>query len=72
MQSISNPLLPEVRPVSRGVYFSFASLTSVSYGDAYPMHRVARSMAMAEALIGQLYSSILLATLVGMGVAGAV
>jgi hypothetical protein len=33
---------------------------------------VARSLATAEALIGQLYAAILIATLVGMGVAGAV
>ncbi|MCU1296065.1 MAG: Ion transport 2 domain protein [Acidobacteriaceae bacterium] len=50
----------------RLIYFSFATLTSVSYGDAYPVHRVARSLAMAEALIGQLYPTILIATLVGM------
>jgi hypothetical protein len=51
---------------SRLIYFSFATLTSVSYGDAYPIHRIARSLATAEALIGQLYPSILIATLVGM------
>jgi len=51
---------------SRLIYFSFATLTSVSYGDAYPIHRIARSLAMMEALIGQLYPSILIATLVGM------
>ena len=51
---------------SRLIYFSFATLTSVSYGDAYPVHRVARSLATAEALIGQLYPAILIATLVGM------
>ena len=51
---------------SRLCYFSFATLTSVSYGDAYPVHRVARSLATAEALIGQLYPAILIATLVGM------
>jgi Ion channel len=39
---------------SRLIYFSFATLTSVAYGDAYPIHRIARSLAMAEALIGQL------------------
>ena len=48
------------------IYFSFATLTSVGYGDAYPVHRVARSLATAEALIGQLYPAILIATLVGM------
>jgi hypothetical protein len=51
---------------SRLIYFSFATLTSVTYGDAYPVHRIARSLAMAEALIGQLYPAILIATLVGM------
>ena len=51
---------------SRLLYFSFATLTTLSYGDAYPVHRVARSLAIAEALIGQLYPAILIATLVGM------
>jgi hypothetical protein len=37
-----------------------------TYGDAYPVHRIARSLATAEALIGQLYPAILIATLVGM------
>ncbi len=51
---------------SRLIYFSFETLTTVSFGDAYPIHRVARSLATAEALIGQLYPAILIATLVGM------
>ncbi len=51
---------------SRLIYFSFSTLTSVSYGDAHPVHRIARSLATAEALIGQLYPAILIATLVGM------
>jgi hypothetical protein len=51
---------------ARLIYFSFETLTTVSYGDAYPVHRVARSLAIAEALIGQLYPAILIATLVGM------
>jgi len=50
----------------RLIYFSFEILTTVSFGDAYPVHRVARSLATAEALIGQLYPAILIATLVGM------
>jgi hypothetical protein len=51
---------------ARMIYFSFATLTTLSYGDAYPVHRVARSLAIAEGLIGQLYPAILIATLVGM------
>src|ERR1700722_19143919 len=50
----------------RLIYFSFEILTTVSFGDAYPVHRIARCVATAEALIGQLYPAILIATLVGM------
>ncbi len=48
------------------MYFSFSTLTSVGYGDAYPVHRIARSLATAESLVGQLYPAILIATLVGL------
>jgi len=51
---------------ARLIYFSFETLTTVAFGDAYPVHRVARSLTTAEALIGQLYPAILIATLVGM------
>ena len=36
------------------LYFSFATLTHVGYGDVYSVHRVARSLTTGEALIGQL------------------
>ncbi len=54
------------RASHRGCCIQFTTLTTLSYGDAYPVHRIARSMAIAEGLIGQLYPAILIATLVGM------
>lgn len=57
--------LPTGEP-SRLIAFSFSVLTSVTFGDAYPVHRIARSLVTAEALIGQLYPAVLIATLVGM------
>jgi ion channel len=48
------------------IYFSFVKLTTVGYGDVYPVHPAARSLAVAEALVGQLYLAILIASLVGM------
>lgn len=47
-------------------YFSFVTLTTVGYGDITPVHPAARSLAMLEALTGQLYPAILLARLVSL------
>ena len=62
------PLVPGVPTgePSRLIYFSFETPTTLAYGDAYPVHRIARSLAISEALIGELYPPILIATLVGM------
>jgi hypothetical protein len=52
------------------VYFSFVTLTTVGYGDVVPVHRVARALAIGEALSGQLYIAVLLARLVSLEVSG--
>jgi hypothetical protein len=48
------------------VYYSFITLTTIGYGDIVPAHPVARSLAMAEGLVGQLYPAILIGRLVSM------
>lgn len=48
------------------LYFSFITLTSVGYGDIVPVHPVAQTLSMLEALIGQLFPAILLARLVSL------
>lgn len=53
-------------PMQRFMYFSFVTLTTVGYGDITPVAPIACSLAMLEALIGQLFPSILLARLVSM------
>lgn len=50
--------------VARWFYFSFVTLTTVGYGDITPVARAAQVLAIAEALIGQLYPAIILARLV--------
>jgi hypothetical protein len=52
--------------VAQWVYFSFVTLTTVGYGDITPIARAARSMAILEALIGQLYPAIIIARLVSL------
>jgi hypothetical protein len=51
------------------VYFSFVTLTTLGYGDITPVAHSARSLAILEALIGQLYPAIVLARLVSLHVA---
>ncbi|MGO1079330.1 ion channel [Inquilinus sp. CA228] len=55
-----------VRLLSRMIYFSFTTLTSVGYGDITPVFPLARSLANLEGLCGQLFPAILLARLVSM------
>jgi Ion channel len=50
------------------LYFSFVTLTTVGYGDVLPVHPIARSLAVLEAVIGPLYLAILLARLVSLAV----
>jgi hypothetical protein len=50
----------------RMIYYSFITLTTIGYGDITPVHPFARSLAMAEGLVGQLYPAILIARLVSM------
>ena len=47
-------------------YFSLVTMTTVGYGDMSPVTTEARTFAAMEAIIGQLYLTILVARLVGM------
>jgi hypothetical protein len=61
-----SPLQDYTIPVSRYIYFSFTTLTTLGYGDVISVHPPARSLAVAESLIGQLYPAILIAGVLGM------
>jgi hypothetical protein len=51
---------------SKLIYFSFATLTTVGFGDILPVLPFARSLAIAEAVVGQLFPAILIGALVAM------
>jgi hypothetical protein len=51
---------------SKLIYFSFATLSTVGFGDVLPVHPFARSLAIAEAIVGQLFPAILIGALVAM------
>jgi hypothetical protein len=47
-------------------YFSFATLTTLGFGDILPRAPVARTLATLEAVTGQIYLTVLIARLVGL------
>jgi len=47
------------------VYYSFVTLTTLGYGDITPVRSVARSLSYLEAIAGQFYIAILVASLIG-------
>ena len=50
-------------------YYSYVTLTTLGYGDITPISTQARSLALLEAIMGQLYLAILVARLVGIHIA---
>jgi hypothetical protein len=52
--------------LSKLIYFSFATLTTVGFGDVLAIAPFARSLAIAEAVVGQLFPAILIGALVAM------
>ncbi len=56
----------DVAHVTQLRYFSFATLTTLGYGDVLPRSSTARTMAVLEAVMGQIYLAVLVARLVGL------
>jgi hypothetical protein len=78
MLTLANPAslhLPDSVPTSRAlmqiemIYFSFATLTTVGYGDIVADSSFARSIAIIEAMVGQFYVAVVVAVLVSAFVA---
>ncbi|MBW2410331.1 MAG: two pore domain potassium channel family protein, partial [Deltaproteobacteria bacterium] len=51
---------------SLALYYSFVTITTLGYGDIFPVTTAAKSCAILEAIIGQLYLVITIALLVGV------
>lgn len=51
------------------LYYSFVTLTTLGYGDIVPVSPPAKILAVLEAVIGQIYLTVLVARLVGLHIA---
>ncbi len=54
------------QPGARFFYLSVITLTSVGFGDIAPVHPIARALVMVEAVLGQIYTTVLLGRLVSL------
>lgn len=61
-----SPLCHGQPAIAAYIYFSFITLSTVGYGEILPATHVAATLAYAEATLGQMYTAILVARLVGM------
>ena len=62
---------PEIEGISTSrpfLYYSFVTLTTLGYGDITPVTKLARSLCILEAVMGQLYLVVQVAWLVGVHV----
>src|SRR4029453_733173 len=55
---------------SEFLYFSFVTLATLGYGDITPVNPIARTAVYLEAVVGQLYVAVLIASLVSRQVTG--
>jgi len=51
------------------IYYSFVTLTTLGYGDIVPFSPPAKMLAVLEAIVGQIYLTVLVARLVGLHIA---
>lgn len=60
------PASPDNFALGSAIYFSFVTLATLGYGDIVPVAEATRGLAVVEAVGGQLYLAVLVASLIGM------
>ncbi|MEZ4483294.1 MAG: potassium channel family protein [Syntrophotaleaceae bacterium] len=48
------------------LYYSYVTLTTLGYGDITPLTQMSTALAVLEAIVGQIYLTVLIARLVGL------
>ena len=56
----------EYKPWNLSIYFSFSTLTTLGYGDIFPINRWVMFLANMEAILGSFYMAIVVAKLVSL------
>lgn len=67
---LQRPFFGDPQPTTSYMYFSLTTITTTGYGDLTAASDVGRLLAMAEAVVGQIYMVTFVAMLVGLFIAG--
>jgi hypothetical protein len=59
----------EVHRYPELLYFSFVTITTLGFGDIVPTNQLARALTTGEAIVGQVYLGVFVASLVGLHLA---
>jgi hypothetical protein len=57
---------PGLRTITNALFFSFTTLTTVGYGNLVPATAIGQSLAVVEAVLGQIYLIVVVARLVSL------
>ena len=65
----ANYPIPEPQAIESMVYFSFISITTLGYGNIYPVSPLAGSIVILEVIFGQIFFAVVIAKIVSLSLA---
>lgn len=60
--------LPQVEFYFKHIYFSFITITTVGYGDVYPLTMLAQFLVVVEIIVGIVLTNVILGLVIGSGI----
>ncbi|MDX8335879.1 potassium channel family protein [Candidatus Cetobacterium colombiensis] len=63
--------LPQIEFYFKHIYFSFITITTVGYGDVYPLNMVAQFFVVVEIITGIVLTNVILGLVIGSGILSA-
>lgn len=60
--------LPQIKFYFKHIYFSFITITTVGYGDVYPMTMLAQFLVVVEIITGIVLTNVILGLVIGSGI----
>lgn len=60
--------LPQIEFYFKHIYFSFITITTVGYGDVYPLTMLAQFLVVVEIIVGIVLTNVILGLVIGSGI----